>query len=63
MPYIMGVAQIPAGFEHVKAIEPDSEGIVLLSSNGKSARARVDLDFLAADGAWWELGARIPLKP
>jgi hypothetical protein len=43
----MGVAQIPAGFNRVSAIEPDGAGIVLRSANGpKRVKVPVDVDFL-----------------
>jgi len=46
--YIMGVAEIPAGFDHVESITPDSgeAGITFKSRNGKSARATVHCNFL-----------------
>jgi hypothetical protein len=44
--YIMAVAQIPAGFDEVRTIRPDREGVALTSVSGKKAVARVDLDFL-----------------
>lgn len=48
--YIMGIAKIPAGFDHVASIErnPDNQGIVLESVNGKRAEAKVNMDFLLA---------------
>ncbi len=48
--YIMGVAAIPAGFDHVESITPDSSGqsISLQSRNGKKARAAVNCSFLRA---------------
>jgi hypothetical protein len=46
--YIMGVAPIPAGFDQVRTIEPgaDNQSIILQSSNGRKAAARVDLRFV-----------------
>lgn len=44
--YIMGVAPIARGFGTVKSIRPDRSGIVLISSSGRSVRAKVDVDFL-----------------
>ncbi len=44
---IMGVAEIPPGFNRVKAILRDNDGIKLLSSNGQSVFAKLDLGFLS----------------
>lgn len=50
VPYIMGVAPVPAGFDHVREIlsAGDQHGISLVSRSGKRAHAAVDLDFLNA---------------
>jgi hypothetical protein len=42
----MGVAEIPQGFNRVKTILPDNNGIRLLSTNGPSVFAKLDLGFL-----------------
>ena len=54
VPYIMGVARIPRGFDRVASIEAAAGGraVVLRSANEKLARARVHLDFLRAGAAW-----------
>jgi hypothetical protein len=46
--YIMGVAAIPPGFDHVTAIEAaaDKKSITLKASGGRKASAQVDLGFL-----------------
>lgn len=46
--YIMAVATIPAGFNHIASIEPTSNGkaVILRACNGQSVRAALDLDFL-----------------
>jgi len=48
IPYIMGVARIPAGFDRVASIEAakGNRGIVLQSVSGRQAKAPVDMDFL-----------------
>jgi hypothetical protein len=48
VPYIMGVAKIPAGFDRVAAIEAaDSRrGIILRSASGRQILAKVRVDFL-----------------
>ena len=52
VPYIMGVARIPAGFDRVKSIDAvrGNQAITLRSANGKTVKARVNLDFLAEQG-------------
>lgn len=45
--YIMAVAQVPPGFDHVDRIEPSAGGVALVARNGKAIRASVDADFLA----------------
>jgi hypothetical protein len=52
--YIMGVARIPAGFNRVVSIDaqPGRQGIVLNSTGGRRAEARVDLDFLLGKKEW-----------
>ncbi len=54
VPYIMGVAEIPAGFARVASIRetPGGRGICLESANGKRATAAVDLAFLQAGAGW-----------
>ena len=49
VPYIMAVAKIPAGFDHVADIEQTEEGVVLSSRSGKQARTGLDLSFLAPE--------------
>jgi len=46
--YIMGVAQVPAGFDRVVSIEPKAQnrGITLRSASGKKTEAALNLDFL-----------------
>ncbi|WCJ59317.1 hypothetical protein NXS98_16595 [Fontisphaera persica] len=46
IPYIMGVAPIPKGFDRVKNIERVRGGIRLTAANGKTARAPVAMEFL-----------------
>ncbi|MBM4027139.1 MAG: hypothetical protein FJ280_17295 [Planctomycetes bacterium] len=50
VPYITGVAPIPAGFDRVISIEaaPGNRAILLQSPGGRQVRAAVDLDFLQA---------------
>ena len=43
---IMGVAPVPRGFDEVKSIVPDGDGILLTADSGKTARAAVNLGFL-----------------
>jgi hypothetical protein len=52
IPYIMGVAAIPAGFDKVTAIEAteQKDGIVIASASGKRVKAAVDLAFLGMEG-------------
>ena len=44
--YIMAVASIPAGFDHVDSIEGVDGGVILASRSGKLAAASLDLSFL-----------------
>jgi hypothetical protein len=46
IPYIMGVAGIPRGFDRVRKIEAVKGGIKLTACNGKTARAAVAMEFL-----------------
>ena len=46
VPYIMGVAAIPAGFDRVKRIVRVGGGIELVAANGKRAGCAVDVEFL-----------------
>ncbi len=47
VPYIMAAAKIPAGFDHVKSIEPIADDTVrLISKSGKKADAKVGWEFL-----------------
>jgi hypothetical protein len=54
VPYIMGVAKVPAGFDRVVSIRATGENraILLESASGKQARAAVHLDFLRAGPGW-----------
>lgn len=54
VPYIMGVAAVPAGFDHVASIEavPRKRAIVLKSESGKRAEAAADVGFLHAGAGW-----------
>ena len=46
--YIMGVAEIPSGFDRVADIRPAGGGVELVASNGLRSRVRIDLGFLHA---------------
>jgi hypothetical protein len=46
IPYIMGVAAIPKGFNKVKRIAQTKEGIQIFAANGKSIKVAVAMDFL-----------------
>ena len=46
--YIMAVAAIPRGVDHVKSITAVPGGVELRSVSGKKVRAKVDVGFLAA---------------
>ena len=50
VPYIMGIAKIPPGFDRVETIKPGPGGkeVVVHSSSGKKAKVRVDLSFLGS---------------
>jgi len=50
VPYIMGIAGIPAGFDRVASIRavPGKCAILLTSANGRQVQAAVDVDFLHA---------------
>jgi hypothetical protein len=50
--YIMAVAQVPAGFDHVAAIEPGATGqtVRIVSANGKSVTTPLDAGFLQRGG-------------
>jgi hypothetical protein len=54
VPYIMGVAAIPGGFDRVVSIQAaqGSLSITLQSASGKSVKAPVRLDFLHAAAGW-----------
>ena len=54
VPYIMGVAAIPAGFDRVVSIQAirGKRAILLKSASGKQAKAAVDVDFLQAGAGW-----------
>jgi hypothetical protein len=54
VPYIMGVAGIPAGFDRVVSIQAvdGNRAILLKSASGKQAGAAVDVDFLRARAGW-----------
>lgn len=44
--YILGVAEIPAGFDRVKDIRPAKNGIELTAASGRRVHSSVDLHFL-----------------
>jgi hypothetical protein len=44
--YIMAVAEIPAGFDEVRTIQPGGPGVILTSVSGRKVRAPLCLDFL-----------------
>jgi hypothetical protein len=48
----MAVAQVPAGFDHVAAIEPGATGqtVRIVSANGKSVTTPLDAGFLQRGG-------------
>jgi hypothetical protein len=48
IPYIMGVAEIPSGFDRVKEIRKSGEGIEFVAASGKRATCAVEVDFLRA---------------
>ena len=54
IPYIMGMADIPAGFDRVVSIRPvqGNRAILLKSASGKQAQAAVDVSFLQAGAGW-----------
>jgi hypothetical protein len=54
--YVIGVAEIPRGFDRVKTIVARGEGIELAAASGQRARAPIDLGFLK-NGAAFE---RVP---
>ncbi|HWX21570.1 MAG TPA: hypothetical protein VN578_16835 [Candidatus Binatia bacterium] len=51
VPYLMGIAKIPAGFDRVTSIDSarDHQSITLRSATGKLATAAVDLSFLLTE--------------
>lgn len=53
VPYIMGVTEIPAGFDRVVAIRAaqGNQAIILQSASGRQANADVNLDFVQAGTA------------
>ena len=44
--YIMAVAAIPRGFDKVKAITPEKNGVMLLATSGQRVLSPLDLSFL-----------------
>jgi hypothetical protein len=54
VPYIMGVARVPAGFDRVASIRAarGDRAIRLKSDTGRQVEAAVDLDFLQAGAGW-----------
>jgi hypothetical protein len=46
--YIMAVAEIPRGFDRVRAIESARNGVMLISESAKRVRAPLDLSWLTA---------------
>jgi hypothetical protein len=49
IPYVMAVARIPKGFDRVRRIATDGEGVVLEPTKGKGVRVPLDVGFLLAD--------------
>jgi len=51
VPYVMGVAKTPAGFDRVVSIQAasDNRAILLQSASGRKARANVNLDFVQGE--------------
>jgi hypothetical protein len=45
--YILGVAEIPAGFDRVQDIRPAPGGIELIATNGRRAACALEIEFLA----------------
>lgn len=52
VPYIMGVALIPAGFDRVAAIDEAEGGVALRAASGLSVPVAVELDFLNPQIRW-----------
>jgi len=54
VPYIMGIAGIPTGFDHVASIRavPGKRAILLTSANGGQVETAVDIDFLHVGAGW-----------
>jgi hypothetical protein len=54
VPYIMGVARIPAGFDRVVSVRAahGDRSIRLESASGRQTKAAVNLDFLQAGAGW-----------
>lgn len=54
VPYIMGMASIPAGFDRVREIVPanDQTSVCLVSESGKKTSSPLRLDFLGAGPGW-----------
>ena len=54
VPYITGVASIPAGFDRVREIIPsgDERSASLVSHSGKTIRTPLRTDFLRAGAGW-----------
>ena len=65
VPYIMGVAGIPAGFDRVTSIRAAQGGraILLESASGRQARAAVEVAFLQAGAGWPLREGERPRKP
>lgn len=49
VPYIVGVVEIPAGFDRVMDIRPAKDGIEVVAASGKRARCALDLEFLSSN--------------
>ena len=54
VPYIMGMASIPAGFDRVREIvaSDNEHSVCLVSHSGKKTRAPLCVDFLRAGAGW-----------
>jgi hypothetical protein len=54
VPYIMGVASIPAGFDRIASIRAaqGNQAILIKSASGRQVEAAVNVDFLRAGAGW-----------
>ena len=50
VPYVMAAAKVPAGFDHVKSIEPIADDVVeLVSKSGKKVKSKIGWSFVSPD--------------